>query len=238
MRLPLAVVCGAGLVLVNAAAARAGGGEEDHEVGIGRTAAGRLIAHVGFEQPETLEASIHAGIDGYATGSHGFANIEIDFPDEDMFLLSLSSDIRGVLTYADPGIFVHDGLHVMAVGEEMNFGQPFFDYHPIFHIPDGVPGQHRTLRFKFRDASGLYAESEEVSVSFTPEGCAGDVGEQGGQPGHDGQLDNNDFIVFITMFFQQQEGADRGVQGGVPGVDGQFDNNDFIVFITQFFEGC
>ncbi|MDP1661499.1 MAG: GC-type dockerin domain-anchored protein [Phycisphaerales bacterium] len=68
--------------------------------------------------------------------------------------------------------------------------------------------------------------------------CPPDIGVQGGAPGADAQLDNNDFIVFIDYFFTQNPLADRGAQGGVPGTDGVFDNNDFIVFIDQFFAGC
>jgi hypothetical protein len=68
--------------------------------------------------------------------------------------------------------------------------------------------------------------------------CPADVGTQGGTPGSDGQLDNNDFIVFISFFFAGDSRADRGMQGGILGSDGLFDNNDFIVFINQFFTGC
>ncbi len=74
-------------------------------------------------------------------------------------------------------------------------------------------------------------------LPFAPP-CPADVGVQGGVPGQDGVLDNNDFIAFINLFFAMDPLADRGVQGGVPGSDGLFDNNDFIVFINQFFAGC
>ncbi len=75
-------------------------------------------------------------------------------------------------------------------------------------------------------------------VGTVPPACAADIGIAGGVPGQDGQLDNNDFIVFIDYFFAQNPLADRGVTGGVPGTDGVWDNNDFIVFIDQFFAGC
>ena len=68
--------------------------------------------------------------------------------------------------------------------------------------------------------------------------CAADIGGTGGEIGADNQLDNNDFVVFIDLFFNANPLADRGAQGGQPGMDGEFDNNDFIVFIDQFFEGC
>ncbi|MDP1660806.1 MAG: GC-type dockerin domain-anchored protein [Phycisphaerales bacterium] len=50
--------------------------------------------------------------------------------------------------------------------------------------------------------------------------------------------DNNDFVVFIDLFFNQQPAADMGRQGGLLGSDGLFNNNDFVVFIDQFFAGC
>jgi hypothetical protein len=65
-----------------------------------------------------------------------------------------------------------------------------------------------------------------------------DVGSQGGVQGPDGILDNNDFVVFITLFFNHDPIADMGSQGGVPGADGAWDNNDFVVFIDKFFTGC
>jgi hypothetical protein len=58
---------------------------------------------------------------------------------------------------------------------------------------------------------------------------------QGGVPGRDNLLDNNDFIVYIADFFASAPSADLGIQGGVPGQDGVWDNNDFIVFIGIFF---
>ena len=62
-----------------------------------------------------------------------------------------------------------------------------------------------------------------------------DVGQQGGLPGNDNRLDNNDFIVFIENYFLQVPVSDVGSQGGLPGSDGLFDNNDFIVFINNYF---
>jgi len=65
-----------------------------------------------------------------------------------------------------------------------------------------------------------------------------DIAGQGADGNGDGVLDNNDFIVFIERFFNNDPRADVGAVGGVPGNDGAFDNNDFIVFIDLFFAGC
>jgi hypothetical protein len=65
-----------------------------------------------------------------------------------------------------------------------------------------------------------------------------DLGKQGGVTGFDGVKDNNDFVVFIDLFFNHSPLADFGKQGGVAGPDGQWDNNDFVVFIDAFFQPC
>ncbi|MFT3684914.1 MAG: GC-type dockerin domain-anchored protein [Phycisphaerales bacterium] len=72
---------------------------------------------------------------------------------------------------------------------------------------------------------------------FPPCGPA-DLGKAGGVVGHDHQLNNNDFIAFINLFFNHDPSADLGTTGGLPGSDNTWDNNDFIAFITYFFNGC
>lgn len=103
---------------------------------------------------------------------------------------------------------------------------------------------HRVETFPGGGIGYTYTEfSHTTRVPFTTgtasgSGCAADMGSQGGVEGGDGQLDNNDFIVYINYFFQQDVRADVGVQGGEPGSDGEWNNNDFIAFIGLFFEGC
>ncbi|HYD00867.1 MAG TPA: GC-type dockerin domain-anchored protein [Phycisphaerales bacterium] len=77
-----------------------------------------------------------------------------------------------------------------------------------------------------------------VSGTVVTPPCAPDIGAQGGVAGHDGALDNNDFVVFIDYFFNQHDNADVGSTGGIPGADDAWDNNDFVVFIDMFFAGC
>jgi hypothetical protein len=90
------------------------------------------------------------------------------------------------------------------------------------------------------DGGGRVIEGDDFhfgTLVVPPCGPA-DVGSTGASPGPDHVLDNNDFIVFIDLFFANDPSADRGSTGAVPGADGTFDNNDFIVFIDQFFAGC
>ncbi|HZW06370.1 MAG TPA: GC-type dockerin domain-anchored protein, partial [Phycisphaerales bacterium] len=105
---------------------------------------------------------------------------------------------------------------------------------------EGNPGDHvATLRPVALTACGANpGEAVELSI-IAPCGGA-DVGATGGvfTGCGDGVLDNNDFVVFIDLFFSGNAIADVGTTGGVPGADGRFDNNDFVVFIDMFFAGC
>jgi len=90
----------------------------------------------------------------------------------------------------------------------------------------------------FDTTSGQLRAFVATLTPSNPGGCAPDLGSAGGESGQDGQLDNNDFIVFIDDFFASNITADFGSAGGVSGADGTFDNNDFIAFINSFFNGC
>ena len=77
------------------------------------------------------------------------------------------------------------------------------------------------------------------ALSVLTAGCnPADIGSQGGVTGPDRSLDNNDFVVFISLFFASDPHADVGIQGGEPGSDGLWNNNDFVAFIDAFFSGC
>jgi hypothetical protein len=65
-----------------------------------------------------------------------------------------------------------------------------------------------------------------------------DIAGPGASGPPDGELNNNDFILFIDRFFAGDLRADYGKAGGVLGFDDRLDNNDFVAFIGQFFAGC
>jgi hypothetical protein len=67
---------------------------------------------------------------------------------------------------------------------------------------------------------------------------ASDIAGQGAAPGFDQRLDNNDFVLFINWFFEQDSRADRAGSGASAGADGVLDNNDFVKFIQDFFMAC
>jgi hypothetical protein len=107
----------------------------------------------------------------------------------------------------------------------------------------GVPGSPgatvMTVRAVATTVCGPHVSLPATLSLIAPCGGA-DVGATGGvfTGCGDGVLDNNDFVVYIDLFFNGDVIADVGSQGGVPGADGQFNNNDFVVFIDMFFSGC
>ena len=89
------------------------------------------------------------------------------------------------------------------------------------------------------DTTGFQGSSLAVEGIKVPSVCVADVGGQGGVYGPDNMLDNNDFIIFIDAYFNNDMLlADVGKSGGLTGPDNTLDNNDFIAYINEFFEGC
>jgi hypothetical protein len=114
---------------------------------------------------------------------------------------------------------------------------------PNFHIDRFLGARSMTPAVTigsmwFGNASGDLELDEMIFEVAPPLACAADLGSSGGLAGPDGLLDNNDFIVFINLFFDNNPTADMGRVGGEAGSDGQFDNNDFIEYINRFFAGC
>jgi hypothetical protein len=87
----------------------------------------------------------------------------------------------------------------------------------------------------FSGACGLVATRPFV---ISPRCGPADVGIAGAVAGSDQRLDNNDFVVFVSWFFDADRRADIGSEGATPGGDEAFDTNDFVVFIQFFFAGC
>jgi hypothetical protein len=72
-----------------------------------------------------------------------------------------------------------------------------------------------------------------------PAACStADLGSEGGAAEADGLLDNNDFVLFVQQFFDEDLQSDIGSEGGLARGDGLLDNNDFVVFVNAFFAGC
>jgi hypothetical protein len=105
---------------------------------------------------------------------------------------------------------------------------------------EGNPGDTvMTLRSVALNACGG-TPSAPVTLSIIRRCGPADLGGAGGLPSPcgDGVLDNNDFIAFISYFFDGSLIADFGQAGGFSGGDGVLNNNDFVAFINAFFAGC
>ncbi|MEK6700764.1 MAG: hypothetical protein AABZ53_00745 [Planctomycetota bacterium] len=200
----------------------------DDGISIGHDGAGRLAAEINVEQPHPIVPSVFPGIEGFATGEFGFTNVEHNEPEHGHFMLELSADIRARLVSCDEGIQVYNGLSVLAVGQEMNFGPPSFDYHPVFNIPVGVRGQVYSMTFVARDASGLYAESELIEITFFVNPCPADFN-------CDGAVDFFDYDDFVVCF--EGGACPAGTTADFDG-DSTVDFFDYDAFVVAFETPC
>ncbi|MBL8764377.1 MAG: hypothetical protein JNM07_08930 [Phycisphaerae bacterium] len=151
--------------------------QHDHEiVAVGRDAGGKLRMHTHAVMPFDVPESPFQGIAGYATAEVALESLLSDHTNIGLFTLDPSSDIRARLVGADAGIQVYDGLNPLAIGDEINLGHPIFHYLPVWNIFDGVIGQAYGLNFVFRDASGLYSDSDPIQLTFTPVPSPGSIG--------------------------------------------------------------
>jgi hypothetical protein len=198
----------------------------ESEITVARTAAGRLVGHNHAVSAVVLEPSVFPGIDGFASGLVGFHSADLDEPAEDLFALSEACGIEAVLVSIDPGLILHDGLHVMQPGDAMSFGTPFFDYHPLFQIDPDHADQELSLQLLFRDVNGVYSQSEPMIMTFlgtARPACHADYNLDGGVDGAD-----------VDAFFADWEaGVDEADVDGDGGVDGA----DVAAFFGQWEQG-
>ena len=109
------------------------------ELIIGRTAGNQLKIHFDAKLPVDMPVSVFPGFPGWAAFEQGFESTALDEPDEDFYQLDPMSDIEFVLVSQDEGIRISSdsGGGFVPVGGTFHFGQPFFDFHPIWNIFDG-----------------------------------------------------------------------------------------------------
>ncbi|HZW07320.1 MAG TPA: DVUA0089 family protein [Phycisphaerales bacterium] len=161
-----------------------------------------------------------------------------DVPDGFPGDLTLQSTLTGVLENGDYYLAVtcYDRDPQDASAQALWIDTPF----NTVRAPDGPGGANPVDSWTGAfTATGDYTLTLQGACFVSDaRSCPADIGITGGVPGQDGELNNNDFVVFIDYFFANNPLADRGSTGGVPGADGQWNNNDFVVFIDQFFAGC
>jgi PEP-CTERM motif len=138
-----------------------------HELIVGRTLSNQLAVRV-VGAPFHLDESPFPGFDGYAASDPGFVSTPEDDPDHGIFLLPSNADLEFILVGADDHIQVWNdtGTAPMQIGEAFSIGMPLFHSHPIYHSPDGTPGEEYTLRVVLRDISGTLADSEVLPITF------------------------------------------------------------------------
>jgi hypothetical protein len=78
-------------------------------------------------------------------------------------------------------------------------------------------------------------QAYNVAMVILPAFRPADIGDNGSNPGPDGNVDNGDFSLFISAFFSGDPVADIADNGSNPGPDGNVDNGDFSLFISSFF---
>ncbi|MGH7131326.1 MAG: GC-type dockerin domain-anchored protein [Phycisphaerales bacterium] len=65
-----------------------------------------------------------------------------------------------------------------------------------------------------------------------------DIAGLGTTVGADGQITQDDYILFNTWFFANDPRADIAGLGGNPGPDGQFTQDDVVLFLNGYVAGC
>lgn len=140
-----------------------------HELLVGRDAANRIVMHSDAE-PFPLDESPFPGFDGFAASDPGFVALGADRPTENIFALPGTADLEFTLIADEPHIQVWNdtGTAPMEIGESFTMGQPLFHVHPIWHSPDGTPGETYTLHIRLHDLSGQLSDSASYPIAFTP----------------------------------------------------------------------
>ena len=140
---------------------------------VGRTGGGQLAVEFSFG--ETLPLGIVGGLlQGCALDEPGWANLDVDEPDEDFFMLDPGALIVFEVVSISPGLQAHtpgfaDILD--ATGEQWIIGSPMFDEHLTWHIdsdhPDHDPLAVYQIEFKLIDiGASSHAESEVHVLTF------------------------------------------------------------------------
>lgn len=220
--------------LIGAAAALSfcGAARGHEELIIGRTAGGQLKIHFHAPLPVEMPISVFPGFPAWAAFEQGFESTAFDEPDEDFFQLDPESDIEFVLVSQDDGIRISNdtGSGFVPVGGTFHFGPPIFDFHPIWNIYDGAPGQAYSIVLYVRDRAAISSDSEPVTVTFTPERPA--AGDANG----DGQINATDVGVFVNVLL----GADRDAlhrAGSDVNANGVADGDDIGPFAAAWMAG-
>ncbi len=190
---------------------------------VGQDGAGKL--KVIIDAPSfTVPFSVFPLQPGWAFGEVGFESIDFDIPLEGIFVPDSSANVEAVLVSFDAGCRVWSPSVAMNAGDTLALGSPFFDYHPVWQILDGPSGASFEVRFFVRDLAGLYAPSEEFTVTLTAAFCPTDFDR-------DGFVTGDDFDGFVAAFELGDGAADFDGDTFVTG-------DDFDAYALAFQSGC
>jgi hypothetical protein len=137
-----------------------------HELLVGQVD-GQIVMHFEEEPFELVESEI-PGFPGFADVNPGFVALSSQMPD--LSPLPSGADLEWELLGHMPQILVLNdaGTAYMNVGDTFHIGTPIFHSHPLWHSPNGVPGEVYTLSLRLHDLAGLLTDSEEYTIAFTP----------------------------------------------------------------------
>jgi len=199
------------------------------ELLIGRNSSNQLVIH--FHQHEAIPmlVSVFPGYPGWAAFAQGFESLPLDDPDEDVFTLDPASDLEFVVFSQDKGIRISNdnGSGFVPVGGAFHLGMPFFDFHPIWNIYDGVPGIEYTIEVFARDRSGISTDSEPVAVTFTP------VRPAAGDADGNGAINAADISVFVEVLLGVDDDPVHEAASDVSG-NGSADGDDVGEFVAAW----
>jgi hypothetical protein len=209
-----------------------------HGVSIGQKSTGQLTAYVSTAQPVELPPSPFPGILGWASAEPGIASAETDLPEEDCLQLAPNSFVQFELVATDPGVQIVTS-HVLAIGEIVDFGSPFFDFHFVFNIPSGTFGSTYAIQFRLHDLNGVHPDSDLISIQFTPVAneceCRGDADL-------DEERTGLDVSSFVSCWLSSPSGGPLDPGCACADIDGNgvLDDSDMTGFVDKllFHQHC
>lgn len=202
------------------------------ELIIGRTASNQLKIHYHAKSPVDMPVSVFPGFPGWAAFEQGFESTALDEPDEDFFQLDPASDIEFVLVSQDDGIRISSdsGSGFVPIGGTFHFGQPFFDFHPIWNIFDGAPGHDYSIVLFVRDRAAISSDSDPATVTFTP------VRPEAGDADGNGVINAADVGVFVNVLLGLDSNPVHRAGSDV-NADGVADGDDVGPFVAAWMMG-
>lgn len=140
---------------------------------VGRNGANQLVVEFDFNETLPLEF-VDGVLEGCAFDEPGFANLDVDEPDEDFYMLDPSSVIVFEVVSVDPafsGWTPGFADRMDAPSDQWSIGSPPFDEHLVWHA-DSTHGSFDagtvySMTFRLLDTGPTgYGASEEYTVMF------------------------------------------------------------------------